>query len=165
MLFCDINYASLYDQIPKLLTLNIHKEYAHLFLSLKNFQDYFRIHLFFKSKIQGQHKWYKVFSDFMYWLNFNILFFSVGITIPQNSFTYFVCKRFLHTFSWDLSLFYVLKEWRQFKQWKSSWSIDVVPLNNVDNFLLQDNAILFFSLFGIINRIIAFSRVELWFKI
>ena len=31
-LFHDIKYASfLFDQIPKFLTLNIHKEYAHLF--------------------------------------------------------------------------------------------------------------------------------------
>ena len=37
----------LYDQIPKLLTLNICKEYVHLFLLLKNFLDYFLIYLFF----------------------------------------------------------------------------------------------------------------------
>ena len=43
------------------------------------------------------------------WLNCNVLSFSDGITIPQKSL-------FLETFSWDLSLFSVLKEWGQFKQ-------------------------------------------------
>ena len=52
---------------------------------------------------------YGILSDFIYWLNSNILSFSYGITIPQKSL-------FSHTFSWDLSLFSVLEEWRQFKQ-------------------------------------------------
>ena len=52
---------------------------------------------------------YGILSDFIYWLNSNILSFSDGITIPQKSL-------FLHTFSWDLSLFSVLKEWRQSNQ-------------------------------------------------
>ena len=43
------------------------------------------------------------FLDY-YWLNSNILSFSDDITIPQSL--------FLHTFSWDLSLFSVLKKWR-----------------------------------------------------
>ena len=51
---------------------------------------------------------YGILSDFMYWFNSNILSFSDGITIQQKSL-------FLHTFSRDLSLFFVLKEWRQFK--------------------------------------------------
>ena len=45
-----------------------------------------------------------ILCDFIYWLNSNILSFSDGITIPQKSL-------FLHTFSWDLSLFSVLMEW------------------------------------------------------
>ena len=44
-----------------------------------------------------------------HWLNSNMLSFSDDITIPQKSL-------FLHTFSWELSLMYVPKEWRQFKQ-------------------------------------------------
>ena len=39
-------------------------------------------------------------SDFIYWLNSNILSFSDGITIPE--------KSFLYTFSRDLSFFSVL---------------------------------------------------------
>ena len=47
-LFNNIKHdCFLYDQITKLLTLNICKEYAHLFLLLKNFLDYLCIHLFF----------------------------------------------------------------------------------------------------------------------
>ena len=57
---------------------------------------------------------YGILSNFIYWLNSNILSFSDGITMPQKSL-------FLFTFSWDLSLFSVLKEWRQFKQSKSPW--------------------------------------------
>ena len=52
-------------------------------------------------------------SDFIYWLKSNILSFFDGITIPQNS---FIFGNFLHNFSWDLSLFSVLKQWRQLKQ-------------------------------------------------
>ena len=52
---------------------------------------------------------YGILSDFIYWLNSNILPFSDGITIPKKSL-------FLHDYSSDLSLFSVLKEWRQFKQ-------------------------------------------------
>ena len=47
-LFHDIKYACfLYDKIAKFLTLNIHKEYSHLFWLLKIFLDYLHIHLFF----------------------------------------------------------------------------------------------------------------------
>ena len=48
---------------------------------------------------------YSILSDFIYWLNSNILSFSDSITIPQKSFLFY-----LHTFSGDLSLFSVLKE-------------------------------------------------------
>ena len=44
-----------------------------------------------------------ILSDFMYWLNYNSLFFSVDIIISQKSL-------FSHTFSWYLSLFSVLKK-------------------------------------------------------
>ena len=44
-----------------------------------------------------------------------------------------------YTFLCDSSLFFVLKQWRQFKQQKSS---SLVSLNNTDGLLLQDNAIL-----------------------
>ena len=52
-----------------------------------------------------------ILSDFIYSLNSNILFFSDGVAILQKSLS-------LHTFSWDLSLFSVLKERRKFKQQK-----------------------------------------------
>ena len=52
---------------------------------------------------------YGILADFIYWLNSNYLSFSDGIAIPQTS-------SFLNTFTWDLSLFSVLKEYRQFKQ-------------------------------------------------
>ena len=46
--FRNKKYACfLYDQIQKLLALNIRKGYAHLFLLLKIFLDYFHINLFF----------------------------------------------------------------------------------------------------------------------
>ena len=50
---------------------------------------------------------YGILSDFIFLLSSNISFFSDDITNPQKSL-------FLHTFTWDLSLFSVLKEWRQF---------------------------------------------------
>ena len=52
-----------------------------------------------------------ILSDFIYLLNSNILFFSDSVAILQKSLS-------LHTFSWDLSLFFVLKEWRKLKQQK-----------------------------------------------
>ena len=52
---------------------------------------------------------YGILFDFIYWLNYNILSFSDGIAISEKSL-------FLRTFSWDLSLCSVLKEWDQFKQ-------------------------------------------------
>ena len=39
---------------------------------------------------------YGILSDFIYWLNSNILSFSDGIIIPQK-------YLFLYTFSWDLN--------------------------------------------------------------
>ena len=41
---------------------------------------------------------------------------------------------FLHTFLYDSSLIFILKEWRQFKQKKSLLFFDVIPLDNADNF-------------------------------
>ena len=52
---------------------------------------------------------YDILPDFIYWLSSNILPISDNITIPQKTL-------FLHTFSLDLSLFSVLKEWTQLKQ-------------------------------------------------
>ena len=48
-------------------------------------------------------------SDFWYWLNSNISVSSEGLIILQKS-------SFSHTFLCDASLFFVLKEWRQFRQ-------------------------------------------------
>ena len=70
---------------------------------------------------------YGISSGFIYWLNSYILSFSDGITISQK-------LLLLHTFSWDLSLFSVLIEWRQFKQKKSPLCFDVIPCNNADSF-------------------------------
>ena len=66
-----------------------------------------------------------VLSDFMYWLSSSILLFSDDNPIPEK------CS-VLHTFSWDVSLFSVLKEWRQFKQQKPPWCFDDILLNNVE---------------------------------
>ena len=64
-------------------------------------------------------------SDFMYWLSSSILPFSDDNPIAEK------CS-VLHTFSWDVSLFSVLKEWRQFKQQKPPWGFDDILLNNVE---------------------------------
>ena len=62
-----IKYAYfLYDQMPKLLPLNISKEYAHLFLLLKKFLDYFHIYLFFNNRFHISAKIYSILSDFIY---------------------------------------------------------------------------------------------------
>ena len=47
-------------------------------------------------------------SDFRYWLSYNTLVSSEGITMLQ--------KPFSHALLCDSSLFFVLQEWRQFKQ-------------------------------------------------
>ena len=44
-----------------------------------------------------------ILPDFMYWLSFSILLFSVGITVTEKSL-------FLQIFSWGLSLSSALKE-------------------------------------------------------
>ena len=49
-----------------------------------------------------------------------------GIKIPQK---YLLSNTLLS----NSSLFFVLKEWRQFKQPKSPSCFDVIPLNNADN--------------------------------
>ena len=51
---------------------------------------------------------------------------------------------FSHTFlcDCDSSLFLAAMERRQFKTIKSRWCFDVTPLNDRDNFLLQDNGAL-----------------------
>ena len=51
---------------------------------------------------------YSILSEFIFWLKSDILPFSDDIKIPWKSL-------YLHTFSWDLSLFSVLKEQRQFR--------------------------------------------------
>ena len=81
-----------------------------------------------------------ILSDFIYWLNSDILSFCNGITIPQKSL-------FLYTFSWDWSLFSIIKEWRHFKQKKSLLLKITLKLFSVTMqiiFLLQDKAILLF---------------------
>ena len=77
---------------------------------------------------------YDILSDFTYWLNSNIVSLSDGITILQKPI-------FLHTFSWDLSLFFILKEWRQFKHQKSFFFLKLFYVIMQIAFLLQDNAI------------------------
>ena len=51
---------------------------------------------------------YGILFDFIYRLNSNTLFFTDDIAVPEKSLS-------LHTILIDLSLFSVLKEWRQFK--------------------------------------------------
>ena len=60
-------------------------------------------------KICINNRWDDVLSDFQYWLNINVLVSSEGITTLQKSL-------FSHIFFWDSSLFFVLTEWRQFKE-------------------------------------------------
>ena len=52
---------------------------------------------------------YGILYDFIYWSNSNTLYITDGITFLQKYLS-------LHTFSSDLSLFSVLKEWRELKQ-------------------------------------------------
>ena len=88
---------------------------------------------------------YGILSDFILWLNFNILPSSDGITVPQEIL-------FLHTFSCSLNNVnhpYVLK-----------LLFSIIHII----FLLEDNANLFLTL-GIIWRIICFSQFELIFEI
>ena len=68
---------------------------------------------------------YGMVSTFLSWLNSNILSFSDGIKIPQKFLL-------LHTFSWDLSSFNVLKEKRQFKQQKSPSCFEVILLSHAN---------------------------------
>ena len=51
---------------------------------------------------------YGILSDIIYWLNSNKLSFLMALQLHKN--IYFCI------FSWDLSLFSVLKEWRQSNQ-------------------------------------------------
>ena len=69
-----------------------------------------------------------ILSELIHRLNSTKFYFSNGNTILPKSL-------FLHTFSWDLSLFYILMEWRQFKQEKAPWCFDRFRLNDIDSFL------------------------------
>ena len=72
-------------------------------------------------------------SDFWYILNANILVSSKGIVTLKNL--------YFHIFFYAIQgSFFVAKESRQFRQQKSPWCLEVMPLNNADS-LLQDNAI------------------------
>ena len=44
-------------------------------------------------------------------------------------------------FFMQFKFFSLAKEWSQFRQQKSFWCLDVIPLNNADSFLLQKNVI------------------------
>ena len=101
---------------------------------------------------------YQIF-DIDWIIQSHILVSSEGIIILQK-------YLFSHTLLRDLSLVFVLKEWRQFGPF------DVVPLNYVNSFLLQDKDLAFCPLdlasipcpFGIIKRITCFSQFELCFE-
>ena len=64
-------------------------------------------------------------SDFIYWLNCNILSLWDGAIIAQKSL-------FLHTFSWDWSLVFVLKEWSQLIHCFSKLILDLKNATCVD---------------------------------
>ena len=49
---------------------------------------------------------------------------------------------FEHKFLLHSRLLFVAKKWRLFRQQNSPRKLDVIPLNNVDSFFLQDNATL-----------------------
>ena len=100
-----IKYACFqYYQMPKSLILNTHKEYPHLFLI--NFVDYLNTHLFFNWRfhVNINNVWYFT------WLHI-IIYYLLLVELQFHK-----IYLFLHTFSWDLSLFSLLKEWSQLKQ-------------------------------------------------
>ena len=66
-------------------------------------------------------------SDLWYWLNSNVLVSPEGIITLHKSL-------FPQTFWCDSILSFVLKEWREFKQQKSSLFFDIIPLNNANTF-------------------------------
>ena len=83
--------------------------------------------------------------------SFKTLVSSEGFTAPQKSL-------FSHTFSWDSSLFFVLNEWRQFRQLKLLLCFDIIPLNNADSvFLLKSSAI--FLCFELLKEQLVFHAV------
>ena len=67
-------------------------------------------------------------SDFWYWLNSNNLMFFEGIIMLRE-------PLFSYTLLCDWSLFFVAKEWKQFRQWKSPSFLKDIPFNNADIFL------------------------------
>ena len=122
-LFRDIKYVYLlFDQIPKLWTLNIHKEYSLQFLLVKNFLDYLHIHLLFLIKDSMSKKiMYGILSDFIYSLSSNIVSNSTKIFI----FTY-VLMRFKFIFC--------SKGMKTIQAKKITMMFYVILLNNVDSF-------------------------------
>ena len=99
-------------------------------------------------------------SDFWYWLNSYILLSSDGIITLEKS----LCSQtFLKRFKFFFCCKRVKTMKMKFRQWKSTWCLDIITLNNADSFLLQDNAILFHL--GIIKRTTWFSWFELHFEI
>ena len=69
--------------------------------------------------------------------NFNMLVSSEKIARSQ----YFL---FPYTFFWDSSLFFVLSERKQFKQWKLPQCFEAIPFNNADSLVF----LLFFSVWN-----------------
>ena len=76
---------------------------------VEDFLDYLHIHLFnqrFSISIM-----YDTLSDFINWLNYNILYLSSDITIPQKN-----LKKSFDILFHEIKVISVLKEWKQFRQ-------------------------------------------------
>ena len=98
-----------------------------------------------------------IFWDFIFWLNFDILLFWDGHTIAQKS-------SFLHTFSWHLSLFSVLKEWGHFIQLKSSsfFRCFLLVMQAVFFFFISSLVFFFFIWFHWKNDLFITTGINFW---
>ena len=80
-----------------------------------------------------------VLWNFCYLLNTNVLVSSKGSTVQK------ITKIFIFTYFFLQSKFAFCSKWmKTVKQQNSLSCFDVIPLNNADNFLLQDNVSLFY---------------------
>ena len=91
------------------------------------------------------------FYNFIYWLNLYIILLCWHCDSKK--------YLFWHTFSWDLRLFSVLKDWRQF----NNKNHHVIHLHNVDSSLLQDNTNLFLLHLESLIELFLFFKIQINF--
>ena len=110
-LFHDIKYVYfLYDQIPQIVDMECPQGICLPIFVVKEFSGLFaRPSIFFNQrlKVSVNNIWHFIWFHIL--IKFYTSFFSDGITTSQKCLS-------LHTFSWNLSLFSVLKKFRQFRQ-------------------------------------------------